>query len=306
MATPPQGYLKLIAVVKRKCPGLSFKEATAIIVRVKKMNGGVLKGLKMVEFIEFVGKAVKEHNNEEKHNEKEDRRKESERNKTCHICFVVFSKTQARERHMMVHKKRDEPIIADEVPSTIDDAFPDIDENVVGLDEQKEAGGHILMDFKCEECGKTFRHQVSLKKHLRDHDNVKTIICNMCDLKFKRMDNLYAHKRMVHNAHKINCDVLRNEAERSLSCKMCGVSFENWKKFEAHIVHKVCKSNVEISEDGEERYQCEFCDRSYKHKKSLFAHLEWKHKSKKSYKWEKCDVMYTHNSSLVRHMKKLH
>lgn len=113
---------------------------------------------------------------------------------------------------MMVHKKRDEPIIADEVPSTIDDAFPDIDENVVGLDEQKEAGGHILMDFKCEVCGKTFRHQGSLKRHLRDHDNVKTIICNMCDLKFKRMDNLYAHKRMVHNAHKINFDVLRNEA----------------------------------------------------------------------------------------------
>ena len=79
MATPPQGYLKLIAVVKRKCPGLSFKEATAIIVRVKKMNGGVLKGLKMVEFIEFVGKAVKEHNNEEKHNEKEERQKESEK-----------------------------------------------------------------------------------------------------------------------------------------------------------------------------------------------------------------------------------
>ena len=73
-------------------------------MRVKKINGGVLKGIKMVEFIKFVEKAVMEHNNEEKHKEKEERQKESKRNKTCPICFVVFSKTQARERHMMVHK----------------------------------------------------------------------------------------------------------------------------------------------------------------------------------------------------------
>jgi hypothetical protein len=53
---------------------------------------------------------------------------------------------------------------------------------------------------------------------------------------------------------------------------MCRVSFENWKKFEANIVRQVFKSNMEIQEDGEERYQCDLCDRSYKHKTSLFAH----------------------------------
>ena len=99
MATQPQGFLKLIAVVKRKFPGLSFQEATAIIVRVKRINGGVLKGLKMVEFMKFVGKAVKELVNEEKHNDKEERRKESRRNKTCPICFVVFSKKMPQCGH---------------------------------------------------------------------------------------------------------------------------------------------------------------------------------------------------------------
>ena len=305
MAAPPQGFIKLVALVKRKCPGLSFAEATAIIVRVKKVNGGALKGLKMFEFMKLVKKAVKEHASEEKQNDKEERRKESERNKTCPICFVVFSKNQAKERHMLVHKKRDEVTIESEVPTTVDDAFPDIDENVV-VDNPKKAGVHPLSEFKCEVCGKAFKHLGSLKRHTRDHDNVKSITCNMCDIKFKRKDNLYAHKRMVHNAHKINFDALRDEAERSLACKMCGVSFEDWKKLEAHIVRKVCKSNMEISEDGKEKYQCDLCDRSYKHKKSLFAHLEWKHTSKKSYKCEICDVVYTHNSSLVRHMKKLH
>ena len=123
--------------------------------------------LNMVEFIECVGKAVKERNNEEKHNEKEERQKGSKRNKTCPICFVVFSKHQARARHMIVHKKRDEPINADEIPKTIDDALPDIDENIVGLDKQKEAEGHHLLNSKCEVCGKTFRHQGSMKKKLK-------------------------------------------------------------------------------------------------------------------------------------------
>lgn len=267
---PPKGLLNLIAVVRRKFSGLSLKEATKVIMRVKEMNGGLLKGLKIVEFMKFVKKAVQEQINEEKHNVKGERQKESEMNKTCPICFVVFSKPQARERHMLVHREENEPTIDDEVTSTIDDAFPDINENVDDLD--KVADEHF---FECEVCGKSYSHKVSLKRHLKDHDDLKTITCDMCDLNFQRMDNLYAHKRMVHNAHKINFDALRNVPEHSLSCKMCGESFENVKKFEAHIVLKVCKGKVEISEvNGKERYQCDLCDRSYKHKKSLFAHLD--------------------------------
>ena len=86
---------------------------------------------------------------------------------------------------MMVHKKRDETVIDDEVPTSIDNEFPVIDENIGALDKQKEVAGQTLLDLKCEVCGKTLKHQGSLKRHKRDYEDVKTIICNMCDLKFK-------------------------------------------------------------------------------------------------------------------------
>lgn len=303
MATPPQGYLKLIAMVKKKFPGLSFQEATAIIVKVKRINGGVLKGLNVLQFMKLAGKAVKEKVNVEKHDDKEERYKDSRRSKTCPICFVIFSKRQAKERHMIVHKKEEEPVIVDDV----DDELSDIDVNSEGLDKQK-GDEKFVLDFKCEVCGKAYSHQGSLKRHMMsDHGDMKTFSCDMCELKFKRKDNVYAHKRMVHNAHNINFDALQNENEHSLFCKQCGESFEHAKKFEAHIVLKVCKDKVKISGvDGKEKYECDLCERSYKHKKSLLAHLEWKHRSKKTYKCEECNVEYTHNSSLVRHMKKLH
>ena len=55
---------------------------------------------------------------------------------------------------MMVHKKRDETVIDDEVPTSIYNEFPVIDENIGALDKQKEVAGQTLLDFRCEVCGK--------------------------------------------------------------------------------------------------------------------------------------------------------
>ena len=63
---------------------------------------------------------------------------------------------------------------------------------------------------------------------------------------------------------------------------MCGEAFASIQQFEAHIVFKVCREQVEAVQAIEVKYKCDLCDRSYKHKKSLVAHLNWKHRNKKN------------------------
>ena len=110
--------------------------------------------------------------------------------------------------------------------------------------------------------------------------------------------------RKVHNMFNINFEALRSSQEKT--CKMCGEAFESVKQFEAHIVLKVCSEQAEDLKVVKDKYQCDLCDRAYKHKRSLIAHLDWKHRNKNVYRCEICDVVYTHRSSLERHRKKLH
>ena len=64
---------------------------------------------------------------------------------------------------------------------------------------------------------------------------------------------------------------------------MCGEAFESVKQFEAHIVLKVCSEQAEDLKVVKNKFQCDLCDRAYKHKRSLIAHLDWKHKNKNVY-----------------------
>ena len=304
---PPPGLIHLIELVQKKRPGLSFNEALDIIKRVKKLNGGLLKGLKIVKFVKLVNKAVRGKIEQDKSNFKEKKQTESRLNKTCPICFSYLSTKRAKERHMKVHIKENSRETDDEIP-TIDEEMLDFNENVEITDKSEDENEKVdkLPVWRCKVCGKEYSHEGSLTRHSKEHDEIKPISCNLCEVKFRRKDNWNAHMRKVHNTFNINFEALRNTEENSNTCKMCGEAFESVKQFEAHIVFKVCSEPAEDLKVIEDKYQCDLCDRAYKHKKSLIAHLDWKHRNKKTYKCEICDVVYTHRSSLERHRKKLH
>ena len=325
----------LIKCVQKHFPSLSRSEALDVIFRVRILNGG-LTGLKIVEFLKLVRKALWEKSEEKRCNEKE-KKKKSDLIRTCPICFSFLSTRASKERHMKVHsredilKKNDEelPTIDERILENIGDKSEDIYDKSEEIGDKSDDGSDRsenisdkcedladksediteldhLPEWRCKVCEKEYRHEVSLTRHLKEHDGIEPIPCDLCGKKCKRKYNLYAHKRKVHNAFNINFKALRNTEEHSNTCKMCGEAFASIQQFEAHIVFKVCREQVEAVKAIEEKYKCDLCDRSYKHKKSLLAHLDWKHRNKKTYECEICGVVYSHESSLVRHKKKLH
>ena len=86
------------------------------------------------------------------------------------------------------------------------------------------------------------------------HVTFDPFTCDICDLKFSRKDNLYAHRRTIHNSHFINFDALRESQKSSKSCKMCDETFEDLDNEEAHIVSKVCRDKLKkLNIDSDEK-----------------------------------------------------
>ena len=57
---PPKQLHKLINMIIKRFPGLNRNQAWKLIVRVRESNGGVLRGLKLVNFFKIVARIVNE------------------------------------------------------------------------------------------------------------------------------------------------------------------------------------------------------------------------------------------------------
>ncbi|KAM3917675.1 zinc finger protein 646 isoform 1-T2 [Leptodactylus fuscus] len=204
------------------------------------------------------------------------------------------------------------------------------------LENERESGFH-RRPFRCEVCGRSYRHAGSLINHKQTH---KTGIfrCSVCQ---KRFFNLMAMK----NHNRIHFELKRHK------CLDCGKAFRLRKQLDTHqrihrqkasvkklgrrnrksryrrfaqgqhrksIVHvssegsfvgkandtgdKSSDSRVKREMDADSRpYQCEECGRSYRHAGSLFNH-------KKSHKMGQyhcliCDKTYSNLMALKNHQR---
>jgi len=293
----------LINFVQQKYPGLREKDSYDAIVGVKETNGGQLKGLNKSSFLklldEFMSK--KTLGDDEKQGEVETK----EEKKTCKICFRVLSSAQAVRRHSRKCKAetyfpRDENDNNDTIEV----------ENVHQDDHSKDDSfaNEQEPEFVCKVCGKIYRHKTSLARHLKDHED-NLFDCDECSKRFSRKDNLYAHKRVVHNRHFLNFDAIKKFYHASKSCRKCGENLESKEEFEAHITLKICQDRSKKLElDQDEKFKCCLCDKSYKSKKNLVAHIKWKHSTqeKKVFSCNICEKNFSYKCLLRRHNQKNH
>ena len=293
----------LINFVQQKYPGLREKDSYDAIVGVKETNGGQLKGLNKSSFLklldEFMSK--KTLGDDEKQGEVETK----EEKKTCKICFRVLSSAQTVRRHSRKCKAetyfpRDENDNNDTIEV----------ENVHQDDHSKDDSfaNEQEPEFVCKVCGKIYRHKASLARHLKDHED-NLFDCDECSKRFSRKDNLYAHKRVVHNRHFLNFDAIKKFYHASKSCRKCGENLESKEEFEAHITLKICQDRSKKLElDQDEKFKCCLCDKSYKSKKNLVAHIKWKHSTqeKKVFSCNICEKNFSYKCLLRRHNQKNH
>ena len=110
--TPSKQLPKLIDMIIKRFPVLDRNQAWKLIGKVRKSNGGVLRGLHMVNFFKMVASIV----NEEKLIEKTKVTEKDKMKKTCPLCYKKFCDNQARDRHLKkMHSEPTSTLVEEEI-----------------------------------------------------------------------------------------------------------------------------------------------------------------------------------------------
>ncbi|XP_028422852.1 zinc finger protein 646 isoform X2 [Perca flavescens] len=143
---------------------------------------------------------------------------------------------------------------------------------------------HEVGTFQCNICGKENSNALALKSHLRSHTSQKKYSCAECGKGFRLATQLTTHEK-VHLARrvkeqsfrKVDMDYSTHEVENdhphhlSEQSASAGTSTENSPAEDKTEV--VYNAESETSEDAANRpFRCDLCDKSYIHHRSLTNH----------------------------------
>ena len=215
---------------------------------------------------------------------------------SCSDCGKQFLYKQSLKRHMRRHadKSSSSCLIGQKCSG-------------VGQDVNLQTRVHTgKKKFGCQDCGKTFRDQFSLKSHMRVHTGEQPFGCDVCGKSFKHEHNLKIHMRIHTGEMPFGCEVCGKRfkhqhnlkthmrihtGEKPYVCDICGKRARHQNNLKTHmIVHK-----------GERPFGCDLCGKSFNRKTSLRAHMTV-HTGEKPFSCDICGKSYKRKTHLRTHM----
>ena len=243
MAHKRTNKIRLVNLIQKKYPGLSYKQAFLILKEIKMRNKGTLIGMKFRMFKRLLTKIQRERWSEAKEREKTTLQKARALSKTCPICYKFFIRRKSRDMHIkIIHEKTF-------IPKKVDSAT-----------------------FACSQCDKKYCHEVSLKRHAKTHNNAQQkFSCDDCDKTFTRKDNLWRHRERIHKLLHMNVDAVMDKKDNK--CNMCHLKFNDKEMLITHLSLNACFVGL----TDEEKFKCTSCNKSYYYKSDLRRHVKTKH-----------------------------
>ncbi|KAK4037765.1 zinc finger protein 2 isoform X2 [Daphnia magna] len=165
--------------------------------------------------------------------------------------------------------------------------------------------------FTCELCGKRFKTNFELKKHLDKHpseDNPLPYQCKYCDSRFPDKAQQITHSNTLHaNEGEYVCHIcgkkvktetaLENHVKshsgiRDLKCHICDAAFASRYTLNAHVKRHAITEPL---------FSCPYCGKGSKSKANLEQHIRI-HTGVRPYSCSVCNAAFKHRSHLKVHM----
>uniref|UniRef100_A0A8C7Y5Q5 Zinc finger protein 646 n=1 Tax=Oryzias sinensis TaxID=183150 RepID=A0A8C7Y5Q5_9TELE len=123
---------------------------------------------------------------------------------------------------------------------------------------------HKTGHFSCTFCSKPFTNPMALRNHTRIHTQKKKFVCLTCGKAFRLASILHNHQR------------IHNRVLSHFSCPSCGRSFQSRSSLRRHHCRRgqgrSVLPGVQCSDRGSKCFTCDLCGRSYRHAGSLLNH----------------------------------
>lgn len=144
--------------------------------------------------------------------------------------------------------------------------------------------------YKCDVCGKRFRHNYLLTNHSYVHTGEKPFRCLYCNEKFREKTNARKHLKWWHmeqlKKDRLNKQVIEDEYDRS----------------EMTYVQDILSSIGAVDTEFENQYKCEKCPRSFTKPSQLKEHL-FVHSTQQLHACTVCGSKFKWKKTLVRHQR---
>ncbi|CDW61123.1 zf-C2H2 and zf-C2H2 6 and zf-C2H2 4 and zf-H2C2 2 domain containing protein, partial [Trichuris trichiura] len=180
----------------------------------------------------------------------------------CSLCGKKYSELQMYEKHTIGHR------------------MPE----------------HGYKPFTCKFCGKTFKWNENLLKHLMFHDNQESVRCPACSQTFPNATQLDIHYRMFPVKEDLAKHVLIHGQWR---CSDCGRRFTDELFLQRH---QLKHSSQAIRFAGLQDFVCDLCGKIFYRPSKLSAHRNL-HTGEKPYACKLCSMKFMSRSSWKIHMK---
>ncbi|XP_061914009.1 zinc finger protein 629-like isoform X2 [Entelurus aequoreus] len=118
------------------------------------------------------------------------------------------------------------------------------------VDPVPPSARHPSKCYECPECGKIFKYNNILQRHMSCHTGAKPFGCIECGRKFTQKSSLDRHKRM-------------HTGEKPFSCLFCGKTFTRGGTLTSHMRFHT----------GENPFTCSICKKSCNNRAALLKHI---------------------------------
>lgn len=193
-----------------------------------------------------------------------------EKNFQCSLCPARFKTIQDKRTHL----KR---VHTNHVPCPI------CNKTFAKNSLRGHLYSHTDRPFKCDQCGKGFKQQKKLRRHLSTvHATEKAFTCDICGKKFTSEDYVAIH-------------IARCHTDQRCKCEICNKELANLRSLKKHsLIHT-----------GQKSIPCEICNRMFLRKEEVRRHM-MSHTDEKKYKCNICGEHLKYLTSYKRHMTAVH